>query len=42
MHEENVEKVKASRHLRILIISAIIGVGLPLVLFFALHVRSTP
>jgi len=42
MHEENVEKVKASRHLRILITCIIVGVGLPLALFFTLHVRSAP
>jgi hypothetical protein len=42
MHEETPEKAKASRHLRILIICVIVGVGFPLVLFFATHVRSAP
>jgi flagellar basal body-associated protein FliL len=42
MHEENAEKAKASRDLRILIICVIVGVGLPLVLFFMTHVRSGP
>jgi hypothetical protein len=42
MHEENAEKTKASRHLRILIALIIVGVGLPLILFFSMHVRSAP
>jgi hypothetical protein len=42
MHEENAEKKKAARDLRVLLTCVILGVAIPLVLFFATHVRSTP
>jgi len=42
MQEENAEKAKASRDMRILITCVIVGVGLPVVLFFITHVRSGP
>ena len=42
MHEETAEKAKARRDVRIIILCVVIGVGLPLVLFFATHVRSGP
>jgi hypothetical protein len=42
MHEETPEKAKARRDLRILIICVIVGMGLPLVLFFVMHVGSAP
>lgn len=42
MHEETAEKAKARRDLRILLVCLIVGVALPVLLFFAFHIRSAP
>jgi hypothetical protein len=40
MHEETPEKAKARRDLRILVVCTLVGVALPVVLFFLKHLGA--
>lgn len=40
MHEESAEQIKARRHLRILVICMAVGIVLPVIAFWVVHLRS--